>query len=522
MDGHPLAATTATFLGGVTPTSSPNALKVGAQGGGTPLKYATWGTADTNGGDVSVQASFNASASTDQLIYALFARCNVSAAVLSTSTFYTWEMDLSNLNSKLIKTSSGVLSTLATVSSISLSALIWYTATLSLVGSQIAVSVQRSSDSKWLTSSGTWQTAAANVHSLTDSSITGSGYAGLAMSARSDTAYSDDWSLSAATAPVTVALAATGGNDAFAGAAADTAKGILSSSGGNDTFAGLAPITTGMLSGIGRNDTAALTGTCIVASLAATEHHDTFAGTGSFTASGGAAITGGNDAFAGAGAFKASGALSAAAGNDAAAIAGNNTILAAGTLLAGGSDVFAGAGTRSSSAAIGPTERHDTLAGSGGMANAAVLAATERHDAPWQPGHRRAAMAATERHDGREFRHRAGLSHLFEYRHRRPDHLYSSPIATTGLLTRTVFGPLALPRTWRFGVRAYDTATMLEEENLDAAVTIILDAAGIDITNRPKAPTALRAFPRAGGTIRVEWAYNTINLGAGPDRVSRP
>ena len=53
--------------------------------------------------------------------------------------------------------------------------------------------------------------------------------------------------------------------------------------------------------------------------------------------------------------------------------------------------------------------------------------------------------------------------------------------------------------------------TMLEEENLDCAVTIILDASGIDITNRPKAPTALRALARAGGTIRVEWAYNTIN-----------
>jgi hypothetical protein len=87
---------------------------------------------------------------------------------------------------------------------------------------------------------------------------------------------------------------------------------------------------------------------------------------------------------------------------------------------------------------------------------------------------------------------------------------YVNPIANTNLLTWTS-GTLAFPGVWRFGVRAYDTLYGLEEENLDCAVTLILDASGTDITNRPKAPTALRAIPRAGGTIRVEWAYNTIN-----------
>jgi hypothetical protein len=87
---------------------------------------------------------------------------------------------------------------------------------------------------------------------------------------------------------------------------------------------------------------------------------------------------------------------------------------------------------------------------------------------------------------------------------------YAAPIATTGLLSWTS-SPLAFPGVWRFGVRAFDSVTLLEEENLDCAITIILDASGNDITNRPKAPTALRAFARPGGTIRVEWAYNTIN-----------
>ena len=85
---------------------------------------------------------------------------------------------------------------------------------------------------------------------------------------------------------------------------------------------------------------------------------------------------------------------------------------------------------------------------------------------------------------------------------------YSSPIATTSNLTWTS-GPLAFPDTWMFGVRAFNANG--EELNLDAAVTIILDGSGNDITNRPKPPIALRAFPTVGGGIRAEWSYNTIN-----------
>ena len=85
---------------------------------------------------------------------------------------------------------------------------------------------------------------------------------------------------------------------------------------------------------------------------------------------------------------------------------------------------------------------------------------------------------------------------------------YADPIATTAALTWTS-PPLAYPGTWRFGVRAFDTGG--EEENLDCAITLILDASGNDISLRPTAPIGLRAFATAGGGIRVEWAYNTIN-----------
>ena len=81
-------------------------------------------------------------------------------------------------------------------------------------------------------------------------------------------------------------------------------------------------------------------------------------------------------------------------------------------------------------------------------------------------------------------------------------------IATTGMLDWTS-SPLTVPGTWRFGVRAFNGFG--EEQNLDCSITLILDAGGGDITDRPIAPTALRAFPTAGGGVRVEWAYNTIN-----------
>ena len=164
---------------------------------------------------------------------------------------------------------------------------------------------------------------------------------------------------------VTGIMIATGGNDAFTGASADTAFGGLSGSGGADVFAGLAPITRGTLIATEGHDTAALAGTCIIASLGYAEHHDTAAGSGSFTAAGSIAKTGGNDPFSGSGRDTAAGTAGPTGGNDEAALAGMavHTSYLAGS---GGADVFAGTGTRSSSAAIGPTERHDAFSGAGG------------------------------------------------------------------------------------------------------------------------------------------------------------
>jgi hypothetical protein len=71
---------------------------------------------------------------------------------------------------------------------------------------------------------------------------------------------------------------------------------------------------------------------------------------------------------------------------------------------------------------------------------------------------------------------------------------YTTPLAAVDALS-WVTPPLSYPGDWRLGVRAYDSVTGLEELNLDAAVEIILDSAGNDISNRPLAPIGLRAFP---------------------------
>jgi hypothetical protein len=83
---------------------------------------------------------------------------------------------------------------------------------------------------------------------------------------------------------------------------------------------------------------------------------------------------------------------------------------------------------------------------------------------------------------------------------------YSSVVETTASLTYTT-SALSFPGAWSFGVRAFDTVSGLEEQNLDCALTIVLDASGDDITNRPAPPSGLRAIALAGGSVRAEWFY---------------
>jgi hypothetical protein len=76
---------------------------------------------------------------------------------------------------------------------------------------------------------------------------------------------------------------------------------------------------------------------------------------------------------------------------------------------------------------------------------------------------------------------------------------------TSGLLYATA--PLAAPGVHRFGVRAYDPVSGLEEKNTDAAVRIEIDASGDDVSARPGPISHLAARPGPNGSVVVEWTY---------------
>ncbi len=183
--------TTAIFSGGITPTSSPNALTL-AVGNNTP-RFATWGTADTNNGDTTVQVNCNASGISNNLSFGLFLRCNVNAAIQSSSTFYRFFWGLNTNQAIITKVVAGVSTTLSALNVVSISAPLWYQITFTASGSTITASVQRMTDGFWLNSSGNFQSGQTNSNSATDSAITGAGFAGLLIQARTDFAYADDW-----------------------------------------------------------------------------------------------------------------------------------------------------------------------------------------------------------------------------------------------------------------------------------------------------------------------------------------
>lgn len=81
---------------------------------------------------------------------------------------------------------------------------------------------------------------------------------------------------------------------------------------------------------------------------------------------------------------------------------------------------------------------------------------------------------------------------------------YGTVVATTASLT-WASGALAYPGDWRFGVRAFDTVSGLEESNVDAAVRLVLDATGVDITGRPAPVASLAVATVVGGSLRVTW-----------------
>ena len=194
----PIATTTQTGgVASITPTSSPNMLALLASGTNSHY-FATYGTTDGNGGNVTVQANFNAPSVTNNHTWGLTARGSASALNVTSTTFYWLQFSAYRGEMLIYKMVSGTQTSLATLSSITISVPVWYTLYLTCTGSTISGSVQRASDGYWLASSGSWMAGVTTAISVTDTSITGSGYSGLTMQSRSDDAASDDWVLSGA------------------------------------------------------------------------------------------------------------------------------------------------------------------------------------------------------------------------------------------------------------------------------------------------------------------------------------
>lgn len=66
---------------------------------------------------------------------------------------------------------------------------------------------------------------------------------------------------------------------------------------------------------------------------------------------------------------------------------------------------------------------------------------------------------------------------------------------------------LALGSRWTFAVRAFDEASGLEESNIDASVSIVIDGSGLDVTDLPGPPQAVTARATSSGIARIDWAY---------------
>jgi hypothetical protein len=88
---------------------------------------------------------------------------------------------------------------------------------------------------------------------------------------------------------------------------------------------------------------------------------------------------------------------------------------------------------------------------------------------------------------------------------------YQAPIATVAGTSYST-PPLAPGSNTTFAVRAFNTASGLEEANVDARVQIVLDSQGNDISGRPAPVLGLSARAAAAGAFVVTWLKNPAVL----------
>lgn len=192
--------TTATFAGGITPTSSPNALK--QSGGSLNTNYCcTWATADSNSGNVTVQANctwYWSTSTPNSTIFGLCARGSAATLNFSSTSFYWFTFDFIVQQVAIQKVISGTATVLGSAVSMPTPARgTWYQLEATLNGTALSLAINRLSDNTWLNSSGSFVGGGATAISLTDGTLTSAGYAGLTggtnVSAGASDLYSDDW-----------------------------------------------------------------------------------------------------------------------------------------------------------------------------------------------------------------------------------------------------------------------------------------------------------------------------------------
>jgi hypothetical protein len=566
IDGFEIVTSTS----GATPLSSPNILKLAGSSGLASFRTITFGTLDGAGGNVQVTGTgqFGSGGGISNSEFAVFARSNQSTTSYTSSTFYEFRVSGANAAFEINAFHAGTSTPIFSVATSELASGVFYEIQATLSGPTLQAVVTRLSDGFFLNmATGAFQAGSSST-TQTDSSITGEGFIGWSANAiGAASVFGDD--LSAATAGLSFAavteggdvfaasataaesasfatteahdtlaasgqfaapatLASTEAHDAFAGPGHFAASGSLAQTAGPDSLAGSAHFTApGVIAPTETHDTFAGSATFVTGTtLSTTERHDVFA-SGSLDTLSVLGPTAAGDSFAAAAATDDVGTLAPTERHD---VMSSFALVSPALHAREGGDIFAGSGTSTGmTATLSGTGAGDTFSAGGGFSfdTRGQLVGIEAQDLfAWlatqsssaalnavESGDRLAATSVVGStgtldvvESGDSF---AGGQVVVQY------HVYAntgagdpinydSPIAATTATTFTT-SPLSFPGTWSFAVRAFDVFG--EEQNLDCALSIVLNTAGQDVTNQPLPPTAIRGIALVGGDIRVEWFY---------------
>ncbi len=164
------------------------------------LNQLFYNTKDTNAGNVQIEVKFLGQLQ-GGVNWGLIARSNNNSFTAAGGNYYYLNINVGStvvtngiMLRKRINTGTPV--DLAPITGVLINAVL-YKVILVLNGSQIGYKVQRLTDNYWLTSTNQWQPAEVFVVNITDTQITGAGFAGLFLfTSDAGTSYFDDFAIS--------------------------------------------------------------------------------------------------------------------------------------------------------------------------------------------------------------------------------------------------------------------------------------------------------------------------------------